>query len=103
MEEISINQTIDKKGAGCYDVEIVVNDGEKKVFYYDDTNAIYPLYNSLTQTIMNMKDVHVKLNTNSRVFASEILGSPNRNTRMLEILNNYKERRNITISTTNDN
>jgi len=66
-------------------------------FKYSDCNGIYPLYNSLINTIQEMENVHIDLETSDKRFASEVNGNPNKNARMLEILKNIQERQNITI------
>lgn len=95
---IKIKQEIIEIDPGIYDVDIKVDEGDIQVFEYNDTNAIYPLYNSLIQVIKEMEDVHIELETSDKRFAIEISGNPNRNSRMLEILIEIKERRNITIN-----
>lgn len=97
---INITQSITKIDAGIYDVEITVNSGDSKIYEYSGTNGIYPLYNSLMRTLKEMNDAKINLNTNSAKFAREIAGTPNRNTRMLEILNDTKALKNLTIDVT---
>jgi len=97
---IFITQKLTKTGDASSVVKVEIeSDGNIEVneFNYSNTNFIFPLYNSLINTISEMKDVHIELKTDSKVFAREVNGIPNKNTRMLEILKNIQERQNITI------
>jgi len=97
---INITQKLTKTGDASSTVKMTIERGgiiEVIEHNYEDTNFIYPLYNSLIRTIDEMEDVHIELETNDKRFAHEIAGNPNRNSRMLEILRNKQERQNITI------
>lgn len=97
---ITIKQELKTTGYASSTVKMTIErDGFAEVVEhnYEDTNFIYPLYNSLIRTIDEMEGVHIELETNDKRFAHEIAGNPNRNSRMLEILRNIQERQNITI------
>jgi len=97
---IIIKQKLTKTGDASSTVKMTIERGgiiEVIEHNYENTNFIYPLYDSLTRTIDEMEGVHIELETNDKRFAHEIAGNPNRNSRMLEILRNKQERQNITI------
>src|SRR5699024_8997205 len=97
---IIIKQKLTKTGDASSTVKMTIERGgiiEVIEHNYENTNFIYPLYDSLTRTIDDMEGVHIELETNDKRFAHEIAGNPNRNSRMLEILRNKQERQNITI------
>lgn len=97
---INITQELTKTGDASCVVKIEIESDENVEvieFNYENTNFIFPYYNSLINAISKMKDVHIELKTDSEVFAKEVRGNPNKNTRLLEILKNIQERRNITI------
>lgn len=98
--EIKITQKLIKTGDASYQIRMEVdsaNDIEIIEFNYEKTNAIYPLYRSLIEVLKQYENVHIKLKTSSEVFVREVKGIPNKNTRLLEILKEIKERQNITI------
>ncbi len=100
MKTIKITQELEQTGNASYIVYLTTTDGEDeqtKEFRYNDCNRVYPLYNSLINALDAYEGVHIELTTNYKRFSDEVNGRPNRNTRMLEILNNIKERQNITI------
>lgn len=103
MESVSITQNLKGTGDGSYQVKMEVNHGEKIEvieFNYSDTNGIFPLYNSLINTIRGIEDKHIELETCNPVFASEVNGSPNKNYRLLEILKETQSIQNVSINAT---
>lgn len=97
---INITQELTKTGDASCVVKMEVESGENVEvieFNYENTNFIFPYYNSLINTIRGVEDCHIQLKTDSEVFAREVRGNPNKNTRLLEILKNIQERQNITI------
>lgn len=97
MKEIEVIQTLHGVGPGNYEVDIEV-DEEVETFYYSDSNAIFPLYNSLINAIRDFEDATINLTTCNPKFAREIQGNPNKNARMLEILTDLKIRNGLTIN-----
>lgn len=102
---IKIKQTLENTGNADYLVTMTIfkngEDSEINEFEYNDTNRIFPYYNSLINTIRDYEDVHIELETDSKTFAHEVAGNPNRNTRMLEILKNTQEIQGVTIDAIN--
>ena len=97
---ISIKQELFNQGGRNYDVIMTVDRGDDTEvieFNYEDTNAIFPLYNSLINTIRGIEDAHVELETVNPDFIEEIKGSPNRNSRLLNILIDVKQSQGVTI------
>jgi len=98
-----ITQELFDLGEREYRVEITTENGEIHEFYYDDSNAIFPLYNSLINTIRrHFSDCHIELTTDLSQFAAEVNGTPNKNTRMLEILRQTQETHGVSINATAD-
>lgn len=101
MENITIIQELEKIDARAYQVKMTVEraeDVEVIEFEYNDTNGIFPLYNSLINTIRGIEDAHIELETCNPVFAREVNGSPNRHARLLEILIETKNVQGVTIN-----
>src|SRR5690625_3207544 len=100
MKTIKITQELEQTGNASYIVNMTITDGEDEQtqeFRYNNCNRVYPLFNSLINALDAYEGVHIELTTNYKRFAEEVNGNPNKNSRMLEILSNIKERRNITI------
>jgi|SRR5699024_489574 len=98
-----ITQELFDLGDREYRVGITTEDGEIHEFYYNDCNAVFPLYNSLINIIRrHFSDCHVELTTCLPQFAAEVNGIPNRNTRMLEILRQTQETQGVSINATED-
>ena len=98
--KISIKQELFNLGGRNYDVIMTVDRGDDTEvieFNYEDSNGIFPLYNSLINTIRGIEDAHVELKTVNPDFISEITGSPNKNSRLLNILNDVKQAQGVTI------
>lgn len=94
---VKLKQKIEKIGDGSYIVEITINNSTVTEFNYDNTNGIFPLYNSLINVIRGYEDVHIELETNNPIFAREVNGVPNKHTRLLGILNETKKMHGVTI------
>lgn len=94
---VKLKQKIEKVGDGSYVVEITINNSTVSEFKYNNTNGIFPLYNSLINIIRGYEDVHVELETNNPIFAREVNGMPNKHTRLLGILNETKKIQRVTI------
>ena len=97
---VNVKQELIKTGNASATVIITVDDGdteETTEYQYSDTNFIFPLYNSLINTIADMEDVNVHLKTNDSRFAREINGNPNKHTSLLNMLQNVKERNQVTV------
>lgn len=99
--KISIKQELIHKGGREYDVIMTIergNDVEKVEHNFKDTNGIYPLYRSLINTIRDIEDTHVDLVTENEAFVEELNGSPNRNSRLLNMFNDIKQVQGVTIN-----
>lgn len=97
---INITQTITHLGGKKWQVKMVIESNDNSYeteFNYSDTNGIFPLYNSLINTIRQYEDVHINLTTNNAVFAQEVNGSAGKNSRLLSILNETKREQGVTI------
>ena len=97
---INITQELTKTGNASYEVKMTVDKGddvETIEFNYSDCNGIFPLYNSLINTIRGIEDCHVVLTTSDKRFAREVRGIPNKNARLLEILKQTQEIQSVTI------
>ena len=100
MESIIITQSLKQTGDRAYQVKMTVDKGddvEVIEFDYYDTNSIFPLYNSLINVIRSIGDAHIKLETCNPTFAREVNGSPNKNSRLLDILQETKKVQGVTI------
>lgn len=103
VQVTEITQELFDLGEREYRVEITTEDEEIHEFYYNDCNAVFPLYNSLINIIRrHLSDCHVELTTCLPQFAAEVNGTPNRNTRMLEILRQTQEAQGVSINATED-
>src|SRR5690625_6380111 len=95
---INITQKLTKTGDASSTVKMTIERGgivEVIEHNYEDTNFIYPLYNSLIRTIDEMEDVHIELETNDKSFSIEIAGNTNSNSSMIEFFIIYQESINL--------
>lgn len=97
---INITQTIEQVDDRDWQVKMEIESEGGSTFTefnYTDTNGIFPLYNSLINTIRQFKDVHINLTTSNQVFVKEVNGSAGKNSRLLQILNETKQEKGVTI------
>lgn len=100
MEIINITQTIKRIGQRDYIVKMKTEIEEGSIvqeFEYNDSNGIYPLYNSLINTIRQYNNVHINLMTSSKVFVEEVNGSLRKNGRLYQILEETKEQQSVEV------
>lgn len=95
---IDIKHEIKQTGDAEYTVSIKIDDNEPYSETFCRSNAVWPAYRSMIDTVNKLEDCTVTVTTNSAPLEHEYNGAPNPNATMLQHLKDVAARKNVDLT-----
>lgn len=94
---VNITQIIREKDAATFEVTLNV-DGKEVVEVFEKSNAVFPVYKTITEVLHDYDGVSVKVKTNSPILVKEFNEIENRNSTLLQRLRNIAARNAVVLT-----